>query len=198
MPPVRFKPPQQVWIKCPKGRIVPLEEPDIKLGKTVVAAAPHRITAEQLEQARRTLRRYLGRSKEMLINVHATYPVTRKAEGVKMGQGKGAIDHFVARVPAGRVLFHIPQVNPFQSLLPQAPNYRAFKAVAGKLPFPVVFRQQNNYFPMDSVQRLIEVKRCLDTEAHTQTVRRKLLESFQSSSTDATHAAPPYTGSSSS
>lgn len=57
MPPVRFKAPQQVRIRCPKGRIVPLNEPDIKIGKTVVAAAPHRITAEQLEQARRTLRR---------------------------------------------------------------------------------------------------------------------------------------------
>lgn len=57
MPPVRFKPPQQVRIKCPKGRIAPLDEPEIKLGKTIVAAAPHRITAEQLEQARRTLRR---------------------------------------------------------------------------------------------------------------------------------------------
>lgn len=57
MPPVRFKPPQQVRIRCPKGRIVPLDEPEVKLGKTLVAAAPHRITAEQIEQARRTLRR---------------------------------------------------------------------------------------------------------------------------------------------
>ncbi|OEH74317.1 ribosomal protein [Cyclospora cayetanensis] len=179
MPPVRFKPPQQVRIKCPKGRIVPLNEPEVKLGKTIVAAAPHRITAEQLEQARRTLRRYLGRSKEMLANVHATYPVTRKAEGVKMGQGKGAIDHFVARVPAGRVLFHIPQINPFHALLPQSPNYRAFKAVAGKLPFPVVFREQNNYFPMDSVQRLIDAKKRIDAEAHTLKVRSKLLEALQ-------------------
>lgn len=179
MPPVRFKPPQQVRIRCPKGRIVPLEEPEIKLGKTIVAAAPHRITAEQLEQARRTLRRYLGRSKEMLTNVHATYPVTRKPEGVKMGQGKGSIDHFVARVPAGRVLFYIPQVNPFHVLQPQAPNYRAFKAAAGKLPFPVVFRQQNNYFPLDSVSRLMSIKRRLDVEAHTQQIRKKLLESYQ-------------------
>ncbi|CDJ37386.1 ribosomal protein L16, putative [Eimeria tenella] len=178
MPPVRFKAPQQVRIKCPKGRIVPLNEPEVKLGKTIVAAAPHRVTEAQLEQARRTLRRYLGRSKELLVGVHATYPVTRKAEGVKMGQGKGAIDHFVARVPAGRVLFHIPQTNPFQSLLPQAPNFRAFKAVAGKLPFPVVFREQNNYFPLDSVQRLIEEKRRQDAAARTASVRRKLLQSL--------------------
>ena len=76
-------------------------------------------------------------------------------------------------------MFHIPQISPFHALLPQAPNYRAFKAVAGKLPFPVVFRQQNNYFPMDSVQRLIDVKRRLDSEAHTLRVRNKLLESYQ-------------------
>lgn len=175
---MRFKAPQQVRIRCPKGRIVPLNEPDIKIGKTVVAAAPHRITAEQLEQARRTLRRYLGRSKEVHATVHATYPVTRKAEGVKMGQGKGAIHHFVARVPAGRVLFHIPQVNPFHTFMPQAPNYHAFKRIAGKLPFPVVFREQNNYFPLDSVQRLIEIKRRMDAEAHEAQVKNKLLEGF--------------------
>lgn len=69
-------------------------------------------------------------------------------------------------------------------MLPQAPNYRAFKAIAGKLPFPVVFRQQNNYFPMDSVNRLIDIKRRLDAERHTQKVRNKLLESLAASSTN--------------
>lgn len=79
---------------------------------------------------------------------------------------------------SGRVLFHIPQVNPFHAFLPQAPNYRAFKAIAGKLPFPVVFREQNNYFPLDSVQRLIEIKRKMDAEAHENNVKNKLLESI--------------------
>ena len=94
--------------------------------------------------------------------------------------GTGAL--LVYFCASGRVLFHIPQINPFHAMLPQAPNYCAFKAVAGKLPFPVVFRQQNNYFPIDSVQRLIDAKRRIDSEAHTLKVRNKLLESLAASS----------------
>ena len=66
----------------------------------------------------------------MLVNVHATYPVTRKAEGVKMGQGKGAIDHFVARVPAGKLQFRIKEL-----LKPPPPIHRA----EFLLPFPLAF-----------------------------------------------------------
>ncbi|CAE7369902.1 rplP, partial [Symbiodinium necroappetens] len=95
--------------RVPKGNIVPLapNEPDIQLGKTLVAAKPHRITADQIELGRRTLRRLMGRKGDFLVNVHATYAVTQKPHGVKMGQGKGNIEYFVARVPAGRVMFKL-------------------------------------------------------------------------------------------
>ncbi|CAE7862389.1 rplP, partial [Symbiodinium microadriaticum] len=122
-PPVRYKPPLPVRFKVPKGNIVPLapNEPDIQLGKTLVAAKPHRITADQIELGRRTLRRLMGRKGDFLVNVHATYAVscldqassvTQKPHGtmaasVKMGQGKGNIEYFVARVPAGRVMFKL-------------------------------------------------------------------------------------------
>ncbi|CAK0876913.1 unnamed protein product [Prorocentrum cordatum] len=135
MPPVRWKPPLPVRFKVPKGNIVPLPEnkQDVLLGKSIVAASPHRVTAEHIEVGRKILRRYMGRKGDFLINIHATYAVTRRAQGVKMGQGKGAIDHFVARVPAGRVMFHVPSLNPLETLGFQ-PNLEMFREVADKMP----------------------------------------------------------------
>ncbi|PHJ25910.1 50s ribosomal protein l16 [Cystoisospora suis] len=172
--PVRFKLPQEVRLKCPIGRIPPASGPEIRLGKSIVAAAPHRITAEHLEDARRILKRVLGRSTEVHMNVHATYPVTRKPEGTKMGQGKGSIDRYVARVPAGRVLFHIPQINPFHAFQDQKPNFKAFKSIASRLPFPVVFREQNNFFQIHSVKEMIERRRKEEKETREETVRKRL------------------------
>ncbi|AFZ80692.1 hypothetical protein BEWA_000990 [Theileria equi strain WA] len=100
MPPVFFKPPLPVNHKAPKGRIVPLTKPDIRLGKCLVTLTPRRIKAEALEKVRLALRRVLKKRCERIVDVHATYPVTKKPDGVKMGQGKGKIDHYVARVPA--------------------------------------------------------------------------------------------------
>eukprot|EP00933_Yihiella_yeosuensis_P052765 TRINITY_DN50882_c0_g1_i1.p1 TRINITY_DN50882_c0_g1~~TRINITY_DN50882_c0_g1_i1.p1 ORF type:complete len:161 (-),score=27.12 TRINITY_DN50882_c0_g1_i1:124-606(-) len=144
--PVRYKPPTPVRFKVPKGKIVPLapNQQDIKLGKSLVAAKCHRVTADQIELGRKILRRFMGRKGDFLVNVHATYAVTRKPQGVKMGQGKGAIDHFVARVPAGRAMFHLPSLNPIPGY---APNLHAFREIADKMPMATTFRQQYNIFP---------------------------------------------------
>mmetsp|Transcript_10421 Transcript_10421/g.36576 ORF Transcript_10421/g.36576 Transcript_10421/m.36576 type:complete len:155 (-) Transcript_10421:146-610(-) len=146
MPPIRFKPPLPVRFKVPKGKILPLpqNQPDIQLGKSIVATRPHRVSADQIEYARKILRRYMGRKGDFLINVHATYAVTKKPEGVKMGQGKGNIDRFVARVPAGRVMFHVPSLNPLAGF---SPNFAAFREVAHLMPMACKFRVQNNTFP---------------------------------------------------
>eukprot|EP00929_Paragymnodinium_shiwhaense_P095429 TRINITY_DN56562_c0_g1_i1.p1 TRINITY_DN56562_c0_g1~~TRINITY_DN56562_c0_g1_i1.p1 ORF type:complete len:154 (+),score=27.83 TRINITY_DN56562_c0_g1_i1:108-569(+) len=145
MPPIRYKPPLPVRFKVPKGTIVPLPQnaPDNRLGRSLVAAAPHRVTADQIEAGKKILRRYLGRKGDFLINVHATYAVTKKPEGVKMGQGKGNINHFVARVPAGRAMFTIPALNPFPG---HPSNFRAFREIADMMPMSCKFREQNNFF----------------------------------------------------
>lgn len=79
---------------------------------------------------------------------------------------------------AGKVLFHIPQISPF-GFLPKgalgAPNFGAFKAVAGKLPFPVVFRQQNNFFEMDRVEGFIRKKAELERVEWNLKMREKLM-----------------------
>lgn len=79
----------------------------------------------------------------------------------------------------GKVLFHIPQISPF-GFLPKggalgSPNFGAFKAVAGKLPFPVVFRQQNNFFEMDRVEGFIKKKIELEKIEWNMKMRQKLL-----------------------
>merc|ERR1712054_213688 len=112
-----------------KGRILPLppNKPDIQLGKSLVAAAPHRVSAEQIELSRKILRRFMGRKGDYLVNIHATYAVTKKPEGVKMGQGKGNIHRFVARVPAGRVMFRLPALSAFPGV---DPKLRVFQEIA--------------------------------------------------------------------
>jgi len=147
MPPLRYKAPLPVRFKVPKGIINPLEGPDIVMGKSVIAAAPYCVTADQIEIGRRVIRRFITRRKEFMINIHATYAVTKKPAGVKMGQGKGDIDHFVARVPAGRAMFTIPQITPIPGM---QFNFSAFKQIGDKLPMPVRFRDQNNHFDLSN------------------------------------------------
>lgn len=101
MPPIFYKQPIPVNIKAPKGRIVPLQAPQIHLGKSLVALTAHRISSTALTNLRMALKRYLGKKNEFLVHCHATYPVTKKPDGIKMGQGKGAIKDHVARIPAG-------------------------------------------------------------------------------------------------
>mmetsp|Transcript_150583 Transcript_150583/g.419708 ORF Transcript_150583/g.419708 Transcript_150583/m.419708 type:complete len:155 (-) Transcript_150583:136-600(-) len=146
MPPIRYKAPLPVRFKVPKGRILPLppNQPDIVLGKSLVAGWHHRVTADQIELGRKILRRHLGRKGDFLVNIHATYAVTKKPDGVKQGQGKGNIEYFVSRVPAGRVMFHIPSLVPLPGY---KPNMLMFREIADILPMSSRFRIQNNVFP---------------------------------------------------
>eukprot|EP00922_Rhytidocystis_sp_ex-Travisia-forbesii_P041098 GHVS01061331.1.p1 GENE.GHVS01061331.1~~GHVS01061331.1.p1 ORF type:complete len:202 (-),score=10.66 GHVS01061331.1:121-726(-) len=161
MPPIKFKDPKPVYLKAPRGRIVALSGPDVKLGKSMVANAPHRVSAVQLDKTRSLLRRFLGSKTEIRYNVFATYGVTRKPEGTGMNQGKGHIDHFVARIPAGKTIVHLPGwLAPFNSggFGPQRPIFDAFRKVAQNLPMPVHFRSQSNNFPLDRFDNITRMK----------------------------------------
>ncbi|CEL98574.1 unnamed protein product [Vitrella brassicaformis CCMP3155] len=149
--PFKFKAPLPVRFKVGRTKINPQKEPDIRMGKSFVLAMPTRVRAVQLEKAQLLLRQKLGKGKEFHMDVHATYATTKKPDGCKMGNGKGNINDFVARVPAGKVVMHIPTISPFAEFMPQQPIYRGFRVIAGKLPVPVRFRSQNNIFPMDRI-----------------------------------------------
>ena len=68
---------------------------------------PERITARQIEAARRAITRQMKRQGRVWIRVFPDLPVTGKPAEVRMGKGKGAVDHWAARCHPGRILFEI-------------------------------------------------------------------------------------------
>jgi large subunit ribosomal protein L16 len=76
------------------------------------AVEPERITARQIEAARRAIARHTKRQGRIWLRVFPDLPVTKKPAEVRMGSGKGAVELWVARVKPGRILFEIGGVNP--------------------------------------------------------------------------------------
>ena len=75
------------------------------------AIEPERVTARQIEAARRALTRHMKRSGQVWIRVYPDVPVTKKPLEVRMGSGKGAVELWVCRVKPGRILFEIDGVS---------------------------------------------------------------------------------------
>jgi len=71
------------------------------------AIEPAWVNARQIEAARRTLVRYMRRRGKVWIRIFPDKPVTKRAAESRMGKGKGAVDHWVAVVKPGRVLFEL-------------------------------------------------------------------------------------------
>ena len=74
------------------------------------AMEPSWITARQIEAARRAATHYIQRGGKVWIRIFPDKPVTRKPPEVTLGGGKGAVDHYVAPVRPGRILFEIDGV----------------------------------------------------------------------------------------
>src|SRR5690348_18306378 len=74
------------------------------------AVEPGRITARQIEAARRAITRHMKRVGKVWIRVFPDVPVSRKPAEVRMGSGKGTPEYWVARVKPGRVMFEIDGV----------------------------------------------------------------------------------------
>ncbi len=77
------------------------------------AVTEARITNRQIESARIALTRYMKREGKVWIRIFPDTPVTKKPLEVRMGKGKGAVDHWVALVKPGRIMFEIDGV-PFE------------------------------------------------------------------------------------
>lgn len=74
------------------------------------------IRAREIESARRAMTRYIQRGGKVWIRIFPDKPVTKKGEQTPMGKGKGSVDHFVAKVAAGRVLFELDGVTRSQAM----------------------------------------------------------------------------------
>ena len=91
-----------------------------------------RLTARQIEAARRTMTRHLKRGGRIWIRVFPAKPITEKPIQVRMGGGNGSVEYYVAEVKPGKVLYEMDGV-------PEALAREAFTLAAAKLPIPTVF-----------------------------------------------------------
>ncbi|CUH35749.1 50S ribosomal protein L16 [Jannaschia seosinensis] len=75
------------------------------------ATQPERVTARQIEAARRALTRHMKRQGRVWIRIFPDVPVTSKPTEVRMGKGKGSVDYWACKVKPGRVMFEIDGVS---------------------------------------------------------------------------------------
>lgn len=91
------------------------------------AMEPERITARQIEAARRAIARHMKRAGRVWIRMFPDVPVSRKPAEVRMGSGKGTPEFWVMRVHAGRIMFEIDGVS-------EQIAREAFELASAKLP----------------------------------------------------------------
>lgn len=96
------------------------------------ALEPKFITARQIEACRIAIARTLQRDGQTFIRIFPDRPVTSKPAETRMGKGKGALDHFVAAVKPGRILFEISGVN-------EEMAKEAIRRASNKLPIKTKF-----------------------------------------------------------
>ena len=96
------------------------------------ATEPGRVTARQIEAARRAVTRHMKRLGRIWIRVFPDVPVSRKPAEVRMGSGKGTPEYWVCRVHPGRIMFEIDGV-------PKSLAVEAFSLAAAKLPIKTRF-----------------------------------------------------------
>ena len=75
------------------------------------AVKPERITARQIEAARRAITRHIKRQGRVWIRIFPDVPVTKKPTEVRMGKGKGSVEFWAAKVKPGRIIFELDGVN---------------------------------------------------------------------------------------
>ena len=108
-----LQPKRTKFRKAHKGRIHghATSGKDLAFGQYgLKAMEPDRVTARQIEAARRALTRHMKRAGRVWIRVFPDVPVSKKPAEVRMGSGKGTPEFWVARVKPGRVMFEIDGV----------------------------------------------------------------------------------------
>ena len=133
-----LQPKKTKYRKAFKGRIHGLAKGGAELNFGAFglkAVEPARITARQIEAARRAITRHLKRAGRVWIRIFPDVPVTTKPAEVRMGSGKGSVEYWVARVKPGRIMFEIDGVAPELA-------QEAISLGAAKLPIKTRFVQR--------------------------------------------------------
>jgi large subunit ribosomal protein L16 len=109
-----LQPMRMKFRKAHKGRIkgVATSGTDLAFGQYgLKALEPDRVSARQIEAARRAMTRHMKRAGRVWIRIYPDVPVSKKPLEVRMGSGKGAPEYWVCRVKPGRVLFELDGVS---------------------------------------------------------------------------------------
>lgn len=96
------------------------------------ATSRGRLTARQIEAARRAITRHVKRGGKIWIRVFPDKPITKKPLEVRMGKGKGSVEYWVAQIKPGTMLYEIQGV-------PEELAREAFKLASAKLPVKTTF-----------------------------------------------------------
>ena len=94
-----------------------------------------RLTARQIEAARRTISRHVKRGGKLWIRVFPDKPISKKPLEVRMGSGKGSVEYWIAQVKPGTILYELEGVT-------EELAREAFKLAAAKLPLKTIFSQR--------------------------------------------------------
>lgn len=97
-----------------------------------------RLTSRQIEAARVAVTRHMKREGQVWIRIFPDVPITKKPAEVRMGKGKGALDHWVAKVQPGRMLFEVDGVS-------MEVGKEALRLAAQKLPVVTKFVVRRDY-----------------------------------------------------
>lgn len=123
------------WRKQHKGRIKGVAQAGTKLNfgaYGLKALEPDRLTARQIEAARRTITRHMKRQGRLWIRIFPDIPVSSKPAEVRMGSGKGSPEFWAVRVKPGRVIFELDGIS-------EDIARGAFELAAAKLPIKTRF-----------------------------------------------------------
>ena len=130
-----LQPKRMKFRKMQKGRNRGLAERGSKVSfgeYALKATGRGRITARQIEAARRTMTRHIKRSGKIWIRIFPDKPITGKPLEVRQGKGKGNVEYWVAQIQPGRVLYEVEGVS--EDLAREA-----FALAAAKLPVQTAF-----------------------------------------------------------
>jgi large subunit ribosomal protein L16 len=125
-----LSPKRTKYRKAHKGRIRGVAQSGTQLNfgsYGLKALEPERVTARQIEAARRAITRHMKRQGRLWIRVFPDVPVSTKPAEVRMGSGKGSPEYWVARIHPGRIMFELDGV-------PADIALRAFELAQAKLP----------------------------------------------------------------
>ena len=134
-----LQPKRTKFRKAHKGRIHGMAKGGVSLNfgsYGLKATRPERVTARQIESARRAITRHLKRTGRLWIRIFPDVPVSKKPAEVRMGKGKGSIEYWACRVKPGRIMFEVDGVDVKDAR-------RAMTLAAAKLPIKCKFVERN-------------------------------------------------------